>query len=146
MTGVLKGLRLTGFYDADHYIRNDDKTRTIYAATFEHRFVNAGYEHLEATDQSTAVAAKVKATGYSAWATPKFPKGWEGLLRFDSLKPDKSVDATKDRTIVGAAYWFKVPQGSGSACLMLDYERVKYDTLLAKPDEKRYAMHTLFTF
>jgi len=146
MVGVWKGLRLTVFYDSDHYIKDDDRTRFVYAATFEHRFVNAGFEHLDASDQSTSATAKVKATGYSAWATPKLPKGWELLLRYDSLKPDKTQDATKDRQIAGVAYWFKTAQPSLSAALLADFEKVTYDSSLGKPDEKRYALHALFNF
>ena len=146
MLGVLKGLRLTAFYDADNYMQGDARRRTIYTATFEHKYVNAGYTHLDATDQPTAVAAEVKAQGYSVWATPRFPKGWEALLRYDYLKPNKSVDAAKDRKIAGVAYWFHSQQAPATAAILLDYENVTYDTLLAKPDEKRYAVHTLFNF
>jgi hypothetical protein len=146
MRGVIKGLRLTAFYDADNYARNDDRTRLIYAATFEHRFVNVGYEHLDATDQKTSATAKVKAAGYSVWATPKLGKGWELLLRYDSLKPDKNVDDAKERSIGGVAYWFKTQLLSATASLLLDYERVNWDSASGNPDEKRYALHALFAF
>jgi len=146
MAGVLKGLRITAFYDDDHYVKSDVRTRLLYAATFEHKYVNAGVEHLDTDDQTTAVATEVKGTGYSIWATPKFPKGWEALLRLDHLKPNKDVDAAKDRKILGVAYWFKVLQGPVSAAILLDYENVSYDAALAKPDETRYAVHTLFNF
>ena len=144
--GVLKGLRLTAFYDADNYFRGDARRRFIYAAVFEHKYVNAGFEHLDATDQATAAALKFNAQGYSVWATPRFPKGWEALLRYDHLKPDKDVDAAKDRKIAGIAYWFKSQQAPATAAVLLDYENVTYDTALASQDEKRYAVHTLFNF
>lgn len=146
MVGSLKGLRLTGFYDADTYVKNDDRTRFIYTVTYEHKYLNAGFEHLDATDQPTAASAKVKANGYSVWATPKLPKGWELLLRYDNLKPNKTVDATKERTIGGVAYWFTTQQPGTTAAVLLDYEAVTYDSALGKPDEKRYALHTLFNF
>ncbi len=143
---VWKGLRLTAFYDGDHYIRNDDRTRFVYAATFEHKYITGGYEHLDATDQSTGLSARVKATGYSVWAIPRSTKGWEGLLRYDSLKPNKTNSDTKTRKIAGVAYWFKTQQAPVSAAVLADYEEVKYDVGLGKPDEKRYAIHTLFNF
>jgi len=146
MMGALKGLRVTAFYDDDHYVKNDVRTRLFYGATYEHKYVNAGVEHLDTDDQTTAVATEVKGTGYSVWATPRFPKGWEGLLRLDHLKPDKDVDAAKDRKILGVAYWFKVLQTPATAAILLDYESVEYDAALAKPDETRYALHTLFNF
>lgn len=146
MGGVLKGLRLTGFYDADHYAQDDARKRIIYTATFEHKYVNAGFEHLDATDQVNALTAEVKAKGWSAWATPRFPKGWEALLRYDDVKPNKNVDASKKRSIAGVAYWFHTLQAPATASILLDYEHVDYDTALAKPNETRYAVHTLFNF
>ncbi len=143
--GVWKGLRLTAFYDADHYIKNDARRRFVYAATFEHKYVNAGYEHLDATDQPTGVSPEVKANGYSVWVVPRSPIGWEGLLRYDSLKPNKNNDATKQRKIAGVAYWFHT-QAPAAAAVLLDYENVTYDASLGKPEEKRYAIHTLFNF
>ena len=140
MAGGLKGLRLSAFYDEDHYVKSDARTRSLFAVTYEHKYVNAGAEHLDTVDQPTAVA------GYSIWATPRFPKGWEGLLRLDHLKPNKTVDAAKDRKILGVAYWFKIMQTPASAAILLDYESVSYDAALAKPDETRYAVHTLFNF
>ena len=109
-------------------------------------FIHAGIEHLDATDQPTAASTETKAKGYSIWATPRSTKGWEGLLRYDTLKPNKDVDAAKDRKIAGVAYWFHTLQAPATAAILLDYEKVTYDTALAKPDEKRYAVHTLFNF
>jgi len=144
-TGALKGLRVTAFYDDDHYVKSDARTRSIYALTYEHKYVNAGAERLDTVDQPNAAATELKRTGYSIWATPKFPKGWEGLLRFDHLER-KDNDAAKDRKILGVAYWFKFAQGPVAAAILLDYENVEYDALLATADETRYALHTLFNF
>ena len=148
MTGVLKGLRLTAFYDSDNYIQGDARRRFIYTATFEHKYINAGYEHLDATDQPTAASAKVQGKGYSVWATPRFPKGWEALLRYDNLKPSTGtgVEGVKDRKIGGVAYWFHTIQAPAAAAILLDYETVGYDVTLNKPDETRYAVHMLFNY
>ncbi len=147
MQGVLKGLRLTAFYDGDNYMQGDARRRFIYAATFEHKYLNAGYEHLDASDQTRASVAEIKAQGYSAWAVPRFPRGWEGLLRYDYVKPNKDVAAAaKIRKIAGVAYWFHTQQAPATAALLADYENVTYDAALAKPDEKRYAVHALFNF
>src|SRR6266851_2108126 len=40
--GALKGLRLSAFYDADHYVKDGPRKRFIGNATFEHKWVNAG--------------------------------------------------------------------------------------------------------
>jgi hypothetical protein len=143
---VLKGLRVTAFYDADDYIKSDPRNRLIYALTFEHKYVNAGFEHLNTTDQPTGTSALVRAEGYSIWATPKGPKGWEGLLRYDHLKPNTDSPDVKTRKIAGVAYWFKSQLAPATAALLVDYENVTYDSGLGKPDEKRYALHALFNY
>jgi hypothetical protein len=147
----LKGLRLTAFYDADHYLKSADRKRFIAMASFEHKHVNAGVEMLRAEDRASASAAEKKADGWSAWATPRFRAsgegrwGLEGLVRLDDLRPDKGVDARKKRTIAGVSYWFPVQKGV-SAATLLDYERVTYDEPLNRPDERRYALHVLLAF
>ena len=145
MMGILKGLRLTAFYDHDNYIQGDARRRFIYTATFEHKYLNAGYEHLDATDQATALAAETKPRGYSIWATPRSTKGWEGLLRYDYLQKDTNAPA-KIRKIAGVAYWFKTQQAPAACAILADVERVTNATALATNDEKRYALHTLFNF
>jgi hypothetical protein len=144
--GGLKGLRLTAFYDGDYYAQSDPRTRVIGTVTYEHKYVNAGFEYIQAKDQANAAAAEVDGRGYSVWATPRFGKGWEALLRYDNLTPDRDVDAQKHREIAGVSYWFKMPQPSTQAALLLDYDHVKYDAALNLPNETRYAFHTLFNF
>lgn len=143
--GIIRGLRLTAFYDADHYAQDDSRTRFVGSITFEHKYLNVGGDYLKASDRPTAASPELKAQGWSVWATPRSTKGWEGLLRWDSLKPDQNVDATKERKVAGVAYWFPI-QKPVAASLLLDYERVTYEDPLPSPDEKRYALHTLFNF
>ena len=47
---AVHGLRASGFYDKDAYVRNADRTRAIVALTFEHKHLNAAFDHLWATD------------------------------------------------------------------------------------------------
>lgn len=148
---VLKGLRLTAFYDADHYIKNGPRDRFIGSATFEHQYVNLGFDYFTATDQTSGLPTgkKVEAEGWSFWVTPRTKVGLEGLFRYDDTKPAKNVTATagaqRKRTIIGVAYWFK-SEKKDSAAIMADYESVDYDTPLAKPNEKRYVLNSLFSF
>ncbi len=150
--GAIRGLRFTAFYDADNYAKNDDKTRLILNSTFENKHINAGADWVQTKDRATAASAEMKGEGWSLWATPRFGKGWEALLRWDSLKPDKdnTPDARKQRKIAGVAYWFP-SQKIDSAALLLDYENVTYNSTLLvagvnPPDEKRYGLHALFSF
>ena len=145
---ALRGLRLTGFYDKDAYVKSADRTRAIVAVTFEHARVNAGFDYLSARDENPAAGQTlVEARGWSTWITPKVIRGWEGLLRFDQLKPTKAVsDRKKNRTIAGVAYWFPI-QGSVATALLFDVENVKYDQYSpARPTERRIALHALVNF
>ena len=149
--GTLKGLRLSGFYDADHYIKSGPRDRFIGSATFEHPRLNAGFDYLAAKDRTSITAAEVKSNGWSVWGVPRFmtvgesKPGLEGLFRYDSLKPNKNVDARRHRLIVGLAYWFAFLRGP-SAALLLDMDRATFDTALNRPTDKRFSLHALFNF
>jgi hypothetical protein len=145
-TTTLRGLRLTAFYNADHYVNNEPRDRFVGNVTFEHKYVNAGYEYLKAKDQLSKSSPLVKANGWSVWATPRTTKGWEALLRHDSLKPNESVNGKKSRNIFGVAYWFKTTVAAAQAALLADYEQAKYDSILNKPTETTYGLHALFQF
>jgi len=149
--GALKGLRLTAFYDADKYVKSGPRNRFIAAATFEHKRVNAAVDYLATTDRTAITATEVKSNGWTAWVTPKFlvseeqKSGLEGLLRYDSEKPNKTVDARRKRLIVGLGYWFPLLKGP-SACLLADMDQQKFDTALKQPTNRKYSLHALFTF
>lgn len=143
----LKGLRFTAFYDHDAPVQNGVRDRFVGAVTFEHTYVNLGFEYLSAKDQASGTnPAPVSGDGWSLWVTPRTTVGLEGLFRYDSLKPNKDVDAKKNRTIVGVAYWFKMPKPSLATALMVDYEEDTYDTALNKPNTKNYELKALFNF
>lgn len=146
---TLRGVRVTGFYDHDAYVRDAERRRGIVAVTFEHQYVNAAFSYLAATDQTRSMAQEVDARGWSVWATPKMgatSTGWEGLLRFDRLEPDTRVDARRSRTIAGIAYWFP-HQGNVTTALLFDFEGVdNEDFVPARSDERRYALHMLVSF
>lgn len=149
--GSLKGLRLTGFYDADKYVKNGPRNRLIGSLTFEHKYVNAGFDYIDAKDKTAFNAIEVHSNGWGAWATPKLlslqesKSGLEALLRYDDLKPNKTVDARRHRLILGLSYWFPVLRGP-SAALMVDMDQQKFDAALKQPTNRRYALHALFNF
>jgi hypothetical protein len=146
-TPVLRGLRITGFYDGDNYIKGDERTRAAFQTTFEHKYVNAGYDYLHTTDQPTNAVPVLKGDGYSFWFTPKSTVGLEGLFRYDHFKPSTVFgDRTRSRTIVGIAYWFK-HQGNVSTAMMLDYDGADFDRLVpALPKQNKIALHGLVNF
>ncbi len=142
----LKGLRVTAFYDLDHPVKNADRKRFIANATFEHKYLIAGLEYIDAEDNSSATKPAVSSNGFSVWAEPRTTFGLEGLFRYDNLKPNKDVDAKKTRTLVGVSYWFKMFKAGPSTAVLADFEQVNYDTPLNKPTEKRFELKTLLNF
>lgn len=143
---VFRGLRLTGFVDKDAYVKNAERTRGIAAVTFEHKYLNASFDYLAASDQTTVTKSAIDARGYSLWATPRATNGWEGLVRFDHLEPNTGLNGDKNRTLVGVAYWFP-HQGTVSTVLLLDFERVKFSHFATpQPTQQRIALHGLVNF
>lgn len=146
---VLRGLRLTGFYDADHYVRDAKRQRAVGFLSFEHPWVHVGVDYVKAKDQTTLAVREIESEGWSAWVTPRTPIGIEGLFRYDELEPDREQDPDrkKKRAIAGVAYWFQFPKPGVTAALLADYENVKYDRFSpARATEKRYALHVLLNF
>ena len=142
----LGGIRLTGFYDHDAYVRNAERRRAIAGVTYEHARVNAGANYLATSDRERAAAAAVSGRGLSIWATPKAANGWEVVLRFDRLQPDTDLDGRKTRVIAGVAYWFPTA-GTRTAALLLDVEGVRYRGHLSdRRAERRVAVHMLVNF
>jgi hypothetical protein len=146
---VLRGLRVTGFYDGDNYIRSGEKKRAVGQVTFEHRFVNAGVDCLHSDDQTSGRLGTpdLSGDGYSVWLTPRTPIGIEGLLRYDHFKPNSAFDRQLHaRTIVGVAYWFP-HQGSVSTAFLLDYDDADFDNFSpTQPAQKKMAVHALVNF
>ena len=145
---VLRGLRFTGYVDKDAYVKNADRTRTFFTTTFEHTYLNAAVEYVSTKDQESATKTARNGRGYSVFVTPKTTKGWEGLVRFDHLIPNKDVKSqVRQRMIAGVAYWFP-HQGNVSTVLMFDVDRAKFDGLAATqlPWQRNLAVHALVNF
>jgi hypothetical protein len=144
---VLRGLRAHVFYDADAYVQDADRRRVIGSVTFEHTYLNAGLDYLDATDRTSVLEPELNAKGYSVWATPKTPAGWEALVRYDHLQPnDRLSGQTRTRTIVGGAYWFP-HQGSVASALLIDYDGQTFHNFAQtlRP-QRRVAVHGLVNF
>jgi hypothetical protein len=145
---VLKGLRLTGFYDSDHYLPNAKRERAIGNLTFEHPYVHAGFEYLDARDKTTATATELDKSGWSAWVTPRTPIGIELLFRYDELNQNKNLSPSpkKKRMVVGLAYWPPL-QGGKTVAILADWSEVKFNNQTPLPATTRiFALHTLFNF
>jgi hypothetical protein len=162
---VLRGLRGHVVYYTDHYAGSDERRRTMGNVTFEHKYLNAGFDYLSAKDRTAAIAADASSNGYSIWATPRRPfdsgASWEALLRYDHWIPNTSSafapastapfpgstvfrDQKQNRAILGVAYWFP-HQGSVSSAILVDYDGQQFDNITTAPF-KNLALHALLSF
>jgi hypothetical protein len=148
MVPILKGLRLTGFYDSDHYLRDAKKERLIGLLTFEHPYINFGFQYNKNKDQVASGGTIVDSEGYSVWATPRLPScGLEALIRWDRATPDKTKLGRKQRLIAGPAYWFPVTKSGVAAAVMLRFEQTRYMGAAGqRPEDESYGLFTLFNF
>jgi hypothetical protein len=144
---TLHGLRVTGFIDHDAYSKNRDRDRDIFTVTFEHPFVNAGYDYLATADRPAGQAATTHGRGWTAFVTPRTKIGWEGLLRYDRIRVDTDrPQQVKSRTIGGVAYWLKPVNGVTSA-LLVDIETVTFESFTpSQADQRRIAVHMLINY
>jgi hypothetical protein len=145
-----RGLRLTAFVNQDHFVKDAPHNKFLGQATFEHTRFNAGVDVIRGTDQTLPTTAKAESDGYSFYVTPFFQQkgnGWEGLVRYDSYRADRTIDARRNRTIAGLAYWFPHPGGAATAALLFDFEQVAFANF-ATPQVKqqRLAVHGLINF
>jgi hypothetical protein len=146
---ALRGLRAHLVYYNDHYAGNDERRRVMGNVTFEHKFLNAGFDYLSTKDQTLATATDVSSKGYSIWATPRLPfesgASWEALLRYDHWTPNTALDSQKQKRIIGGvAYWFP-HQGNVSSAILFDYDGQRFDNITAAP-VKAVAIHGLLSF
>ena len=145
---ILRGLRFTGYLDKDAYVKNADRTRAFFTTTFEHTYLNAAFEYVSTKDQNaSATKTPANGRGWSFFATPKSPRGWEGLIRFDHLGPNKDVKSqVRERTIAGVAYWFP-HQGTVSTALLFDVDHATFDGFTpSQPTQRKIAVHALVNF
>ena len=148
---IARGLRVTGFYFGDNYIKDAERTRAVGQVTFESQYFNGGFDAIKAHDQTSIAKPDVPSSGWSFWATPKKPyadgSSLELLLRYDHLNPDTRVaDQARPRTIVGVAYWFP-HQGSVSSAILLDYDGQTFDNFpTPQAAQKKIAVHGLINF
>jgi hypothetical protein len=162
---VLRGLRAHLVYYNDHYASSDERMRVMGNVTFEHQYLNAGFDYLSAKDQTLATVTDASSKGYSLWATPRAPKAdgssWEGLLRYDHFTPNTATtpapastspvpgvtllnDQHQNRTIAGVAYWFP-HQGNVSTAILFDYDGQHFDNITTAP-VRSVSVHGLINF
>ena len=165
MAPVLRGLRAHVVYYNDNYNGGDERKRVMGNLTFEHQYLNAGFDYLSAKDKTLATATDVASNGYSFWATPRVPftngSSFEGLIRYDHWTPNTATTAApastspapgvtvlndqhQNRGIFGVSYWFP-HQGSVSTAILLDYDGQQFDNITTAP-VKNIAIHGLVSF
>lgn len=162
---VLRGLRAHLVYYNDHYAGGDERRRVMGNVTFEHKYLNTGFDYLRAGDRTSATAAGISSDGYSIWVTPRIPlaagASWEALLRYDHWTPNTAsslapastspspgrtafADQNQNRTIIGVAYWFP-HQGNVASAILFDYDGESFTNITTSP-VRGVAIHGLLSF
>jgi hypothetical protein len=162
---ALRGIRVHFVYYNDHYQSDDERRRTMGNVTYEHQYINAGFDYLSAKDKTLRTATDASSNGYSFWATPRMPfstgASVEALLRYDHWTPNTSSafapastsplpgstllkDQHQNRTIFGVAYWFP-HQGSVSTAVLVDYDAQHFENITTAPI-RIFGVHGLLNF
>ncbi len=145
-SSIGKGLRVSGFYDGDHFVKGAVKQRLVESVTFEHSRFAAGFDHLNTKDQTAAAARTINGSGWSLWLNPRLAGGWEILLRHDDMKPDEGSSLRRRRNIAGLAYWIPNLQKMSSSVL-IDYDALDQQNYSQpRPRETRVGLKMLLQF
>jgi len=145
--GAWNGLRLSGFYNAGWYAADRPRRLGIVMGSFEHRYVVATVQHLEATENPSPTApTDIDRSGSSAFLEVREDvAGWAGLLRVDRFDPNTSTANNSDRRIIaGGAYWFVWPRARLG--LVVTNEQVHYEAAAGRPNEDRLLVQTHIEF
>ena len=161
---ILRGVRGHFVYYKDAYVSDADRQRLMGNVTFEHKYLNAGFDYLDSKDQALPTGTSADGQGYSFWATPRKEfanlSSWELLLRYDHWTPNTSDalatpvsaplpttllrDQHQNRTIFGVAYWFP-HEGNVSAAILVDYDAQHFDNITTS-ETKSVSVHGLLQF
>ncbi len=146
-----RGFRVTAYVNHDNAVKAAVRNKFLAQASFEHTRFTAAFDFVRSDSQALPTSTKAQADGWTVFVTPFFQQkgnGWEGLLRYDSYRADRTIDARQNRTIAGLAYWFPHPGGGATAALLLDYEQVAFAnfTGTAPAKQQRIFVHGLINF
>jgi hypothetical protein len=144
--GLLRGVRISGFYNAGWYADDRPRRLGIVMGSYEHPRVVATIERLKATDSPTAIDPRdIDRSGWSMFVEPRQgPSGLAGIFRYDAFRADQSLDTSRHhRVIAGAAYWFVRPRTRVG--FVVTNERVSYDAP-ERLDENRFLFQTHIEF
>ena len=149
----LRGLRISGFYNADAYVKNADRRRGLFEVSYEQKYVNGAVTYLNTKDQTSVNKTAIDGHGWAVWLTPRLPieskpgASLEALIRYDDYIPNTTNSSqTHKREIIGIAYWFP-HQGSVSSTIMLDYDNATFDNFTpSQPTQRKIAVHGQINF
>ena len=149
MSPVFRGLRFSGFYDADSYLKNGERRRGIAAVTFEHPYVNAEFSYLDTAGPDPRRASP-RSTGTAGRSgrrrrhrTTSAGKGWcASIISSRTRRWTAGATAPSSASPTGSRI-----RAAVSTALLFDFENVdNKDFAPVRPDERRYAVHALVNF
>jgi len=135
---LVKGFRVSGFFNAGWYDADHPRNLGIVMGSFEHPHLAATIEALKATENplTQATPRDIDRSGWSVFVEPRQgTAGLAGIFRYDAYNPDRDTPGVEqNRVIAGGAYWFVWPRARVGA--VVTNEQVHYD-LASRPDENR---------
>jgi hypothetical protein len=143
---LVKGLRVSGFYNAGWYAADRPRRLGIVMGSFEHTHLVATVQEVKGTERPNPEDARdLDRRGWSVFAEPRQgTSGLAGLFRYDAYDPDHAIGANEQhRLIAGGAYWFVWPRARVG--VVLTNEQVAYD-LATRADENRWLLQTHIEF
>ena len=131
---VLRGLRVTGYYVADDYVKErraharrrpaDLRAQVPERRLRRHRRPRSDLDH-----QSQRRGQRLVVLGDAEVAeSRRLVAGTAAALR-PSVPNQAALDQTRQRTIAGVAYWFRTA-GSIQSALLLDYDGQTFDNFV----------------
>ena len=85
---VFRGFRVMGFYDGDNYIKSDEKTRTLFEASYEHKYFNTAFDYLHTSDQPTSVSPTTEGRWLFVLVHAQVDRGGGGTVPLRSLQAE----------------------------------------------------------
>ena len=153
---VLRGIRAHLVYYNDAYVASDVRERTMGNVTFEHPYINAEFDYLNAKDKTLAVdlaTADQLAPRVPADRLVVAESGIESPADIARLRRAGAVAflvgaiaerSEQNRWIYGVAHWFP-HQGAVTTAIMLDYDGQQFNNIVTAPVHA-VTLHGLINF
>ena len=134
---TLRGLRVTGFYDHDAYVKDAERPPGDHRRHLRASLLQCRHQRLLDGRSDPARHPKLDGHGLSVWVTPKTLERIR-MGRAPAIRPSgagtgtSTLEGNRNRTIAGIAYWFP-RQGNVSSAAVAGLRGSEQSRLCALP-------------